>query len=165
MVSLVSICSTICRRNCFGEYSWESVCARRWNNPSWGTRTCLSLYIRPEKWHFAGDIRKCIFFNENVYILIKISLQLVPMVPTDKESALIRVMAWCPMGASHSLSEAIVSSESSSQTTRFIFLFSGSVYVMLGLHRTPKGPGTDLRPKMAKLKVTHELVGKAYARA
>ena len=36
---------------------------------------------------------------------------------------------------------------------------------MLGLHRTPKGPGTDLRQKMAKLKVTQELVGKAYARA
>ena len=32
--------------------------------------------------------------------------------------------------------------------------------VMLGLHRTPEWLGTDLRPKMAKLAVNWELVGK-----
>ena len=31
---------------------------------------------------------------------------------------------------------------------------------MLGLHRAPEGLWTDLRPKMAKLVVTRELVGK-----
>ena len=34
------------------------------------------------------------------------------------------------------------------------------VLFMLGLHRTPEGLETDLRPKMAKLAVTRELVGK-----
>ena len=33
-------------------------------------------------------------------------------------------------------------------------------HVMLGLHRTPEGLGTDLRPKMAKLAANRDLVGK-----
>ena len=42
----------------------------------------------------ADDIFKCIFLNENVKILIQISLKLVPGRPIDNKSALFEVMAW-----------------------------------------------------------------------
>ena len=42
----------------------------------------------------ADDILKCIFLNEKVRILIKISLKFVPKGPIDNESALVQVMAW-----------------------------------------------------------------------
>ena len=44
--------------------------------------------------HFADDIFKCIFFNESVWISIKISLKFVPKVPTDNKSTLVHVMVW-----------------------------------------------------------------------
>ena len=37
---------------------------------------------------------QCIFFNENVLISIKISLQFVPQGPIDDISALAQIMAW-----------------------------------------------------------------------
>ena len=44
--------------------------------------------------HFADDIFKCIFFNENVWISIKISLKFVPKGPINNIPALVRIMAW-----------------------------------------------------------------------
>ena len=44
--------------------------------------------------HFAGDILKCIFLNENTWISIKISLKFVPRGPINKLPALVRIMAW-----------------------------------------------------------------------
>ena len=44
--------------------------------------------------HFADDIFKCIFFNENVWILIKISLKFVPKGPINNIPALVQIMAW-----------------------------------------------------------------------
>ena len=37
---------------------------------------------------------KCIFLNENVRILIKISVKFVPKDSIDSKSALVQVMAW-----------------------------------------------------------------------
>ena len=48
--------------------------------------------------HFADDIFKCIFLNENVWIQIKISLKLVPKGPIKNNPALVRIMAWCRPG-------------------------------------------------------------------
>ena len=48
--------------------------------------------------HFADDIFKHIFLNENVWILIKISLKFVHKVPINNIPALIQIMAWCPPG-------------------------------------------------------------------
>ena len=45
--------------------------------------------------HFAEDIFKCIFFNENAWILIKISLKFVPQGPINNIPALVQIMAWC----------------------------------------------------------------------
>ena len=47
-----------------------------------------------EFWFKFHIIFKCIFFNENVWILIKISLKFVPKGPIDNKSTLVQVMAW-----------------------------------------------------------------------
>ena len=39
--------------------------------------------------HFTDDIFKCIFVNEKLYILIKISLKFVPKGPIDNNPALV----------------------------------------------------------------------------
>ena len=44
--------------------------------------------------HFAEDIFNCIFFNENVWIPIKISLKFVPKGQINKSPALVQIMAW-----------------------------------------------------------------------
>ena len=44
--------------------------------------------------HFADDIFKCIFLNENIRILIKISLNFVPKDPINNILALVQIMAW-----------------------------------------------------------------------
>ena len=43
---------------------------------------------------FAADIFKCIFFNDNVWISITISLKFVPKGPFNKITALVQIMAW-----------------------------------------------------------------------
>ena len=48
--------------------------------------------------HFADDIFKRIFFKENIWILIKISLKFVPKGPINKIPALFQIMAWCRSG-------------------------------------------------------------------
>ena len=44
--------------------------------------------------HFADDIFKCIFFNENVWISLKISLKFVLKGPINNIPALVQIMAW-----------------------------------------------------------------------
>ena len=44
--------------------------------------------------HFADDIFKCIFLNENVSIAIEISLKFVPKGPINNIPALVQIMAW-----------------------------------------------------------------------
>ena len=53
-----------------------------------------TLRPRQNKRHFADDIFKCIFLNENVWIPIKISLKFVPQGPIHNISALVQIMAW-----------------------------------------------------------------------
>ena len=43
--------------------------------------------------HFADDIFKCIFMNENVWISIKISLKFVHKGPINNNPALVQIMA------------------------------------------------------------------------
>ena len=44
--------------------------------------------------HFADDTFKCIFFNENVGITIKISLKFVPNGPINNIPTVVQIMAW-----------------------------------------------------------------------
>ena len=57
--------------------------------------------------HFADDIFKCIFVNENVWISIKISLNFVPNGPINNIPALVEIMAWRRPG-DKPLSEAMM---------------------------------------------------------
>ena len=47
---------------------------------------------------FADNIFKCIFLNENVRVMVKISLKFVPEGSNDNKSALVQVMAWRQTG-------------------------------------------------------------------
>ena len=64
---------------------------------------CLTVYFnawRP-RWHrqhFADDMFHRIFFNEDVWISIKISLKFGPKCPINNISALVQIMAWRPPG-------------------------------------------------------------------
>ena len=53
-----------------------------------------TLRPRQNRRHFADDIFKCIFLNENVWILIKNSLKFVPKGPINNIPALVQIMAW-----------------------------------------------------------------------
>ena len=57
---------------------------------------CLFNSLRPKRnrRHFADDIFKCIFLNENVLLAIKISLEFIPKGPIKSISALGQIMAW-----------------------------------------------------------------------
>ena len=44
--------------------------------------------------HFPDDILKCIFLNEKVSILIKISLKLIPKCSISNIPAFVQIMAW-----------------------------------------------------------------------
>ena len=49
--------------------------------------------------HFADDIFKCIFLNENVLIPIKISLKSIPKGPINNIQSLVQIMVWRRPGA------------------------------------------------------------------
>ena len=53
-----------------------------------------TLRPRQDGRHFADDIFKCIFLNENVWIPIKISLKFVPNGPINNIPAMVQIMAW-----------------------------------------------------------------------
>ena len=53
-----------------------------------------SLRSRQNRRHFADDVFKCNFLNENVWIPIKISLKFVPKGPINNIPALVEIMAW-----------------------------------------------------------------------
>ena len=53
-----------------------------------------TLRPRRNEQHFADDIFKRIFFNENVWISIEISLRFVPRGPINNIPALVQIMAW-----------------------------------------------------------------------
>ena len=55
----------------------------------------------------ADNILKCIFLNENVSILIQISVKFVPKGPIDNKSALVQVMA-CRRTGDKPLSEPMI---------------------------------------------------------
>ena len=76
-----------------------------WANTSWwynhkttthNTTVCTFNSLRPRRneQHWADDIFKRIFFNENVWISIKISLKFVPKGPINNIAALVQIMAW-----------------------------------------------------------------------
>ena len=53
-----------------------------------------TLRLRQNGCHFADNIFKCIFLNENIWIPIKISLKFVPKGSINIIPALVQMMAW-----------------------------------------------------------------------
>ena len=53
-----------------------------------------TLRLRKNCCHFANDIFRYIFLNENVWILLKISLKFVPKFPVNYIPALVQIMDW-----------------------------------------------------------------------
>ena len=63
----------------------------------WNSPLCFFvniLRLRQHGHHFAGNILKCIFLHENVWISIKISLKFVPRCPINNISTSVQIMAW-----------------------------------------------------------------------
>ena len=58
------------------------------------TVTFNTLKTRRNEQHFADDIFKGIFFKENVWISIIVSLKFVPKGPIYNIPALVQIMAW-----------------------------------------------------------------------
>ena len=86
------------------QVSYKSIC---WGCSVYWAEMLDTLGPRQNGRHFADDIFKCIFLNENVWIQIKISLKFVPKDPINNIPALVQIMAWCCPGAKP-LSEAMV---------------------------------------------------------
>ena len=59
-----------------------------------GHKSINTLRLRQDGRLFPNDIFKCIFFNENVWILIEISLRFVPKAPISNIPALVQIMVW-----------------------------------------------------------------------
>ena len=76
-------------RNTF-ELSWLNVCNMTYKLSNMVSHIEAEIKGR----HFPGDMFKCMFLNENVWFLIKISLKLVPKDPINNIPALIEIMAW-----------------------------------------------------------------------
>ena len=57
-----------------------------------------TLRLRQNCCHFADDIFKSIFLNENIWTSINISLKFVPKGQISNISALVQIMAWCRPG-------------------------------------------------------------------
>ena len=58
----------------------------------------ITLRTKQNGHQFPDNIFKCIFLNENIWNLIKISLKFVPKVPVNNIPALVKIMAWHRQG-------------------------------------------------------------------
>ena len=68
-----------------------------------------SLRLRQNGRHFTDDVFKCIFLNENVWILLKIPLKFVSKGPINNIPALVQIMA-CRRSGGKPLSEPMMAS-------------------------------------------------------
>ena len=87
-----------CKLNCnklyyLAQNSSRSVIFYDASRPQWVN----TLRQRQNGRHFAYNILKCIFFNENAWILLMISLKFVPKVRINNIPALVQIMAWNKM--------------------------------------------------------------------
>ena len=84
VADLLVVCITMLSR--LQKYAeWYYQCNICWFN---------TLRPRQNERHFADDIFKCIFINENVWCPIKISLKFVPWGLINNIPALVQIMAW-----------------------------------------------------------------------
>ena len=82
---------------------WYVVAACDW----FSALSVNTLRLRQNGRHFADNFFKCIFFNENVWILINISLKFVLEAQINNIPALVQIMAW-PWSGDKPLSEPVI---------------------------------------------------------
>ena len=70
---------------------WPSLLMHIWNTCHWWVNT---LRPRQNGRHFPDDSFKWIFFNENVWISIEVSLKFILKGPINNIPALVEIMAW-----------------------------------------------------------------------
>ena len=81
------------RQNCqIGDFLFSVILLT--SNTHYQGDTINTLRPRQNGRHFADDIFKWIFLNENVWIASKISLKFVPQGPINNIPALVQIMAW-----------------------------------------------------------------------
>ena len=86
----------------FPTHTWHSlIYFRLFKNQDCLHRSCEgrmvginTLRLRQNGRHFADDVFKCIFLNENMWISLKISLRYVPKGLINNIPALVQIMAW-----------------------------------------------------------------------
>ena len=88
--------------------------------------TFNTLSLRQNGRHFADSIFKCIFLNENMKILIKMSLKFISMGPINNIPALVQTMARCRKG-DKPLSETMLN----------VVLVCWRIHTSLGLNEAP----------------------------
>ena len=103
----------------YGDIDFTNICVTRprWikTGVKWKPHSSALLNhtfntLRPRRnEHFADDIFKRIFFNENVWITIKISLKFVAKGPINNIPALVQIMAWRRPGDKPSSEPVMVS--------------------------------------------------------
>ena len=71
----------------------------------WSARRFNTLRPRQNGRHFADNIFKCIFLDENVWISLKISLKFVPKGPINNIPALLQIMVGAVQATSHYLNQ------------------------------------------------------------
>ena len=85
---------TMCDREFINLNREGIVVLRAWPFPSDMIININSLRPRPNRRHFADDIFKRIFENENEWISPRVSLKFVPDVRINNIPALVQIMAW-----------------------------------------------------------------------
>ena len=78
------------------------------------------------------DIFKCIFMNENIWILIEISLKFVPKGPINNIPTLVQIMAWCRPGDKPLSEPMMVSLQTHISVTRPQWINAGHPTVFWG---------------------------------
>ena len=97
LIVLQLILQSICSTAFYHPDRWcrSSVHSEQYDALShWSLGNFNTLRRRHNGRHFADDIFKCIFLNENVWIPIKISLKFVPKGSINNIPALVQIMAW-----------------------------------------------------------------------
>ena len=97
---------------------------------NWGQFHINTLRPTQNGRHFPDDIFNCIFLNENIWILIKISLRFVSEDRINKIPALVQIMAWRRSGDKPLSEPMMVSSLTHICITRPQWV-KGSVYLSL----------------------------------
>ena len=80
---------------------------------------CINtLRLRQKGCHYPNNIFKCIFFNENIWIWIKIPLKFVPVGSMNNIPALVQIMTWRRPGDKPLSEPMMVSSQTHICVTR-----------------------------------------------